>query len=112
METANNHLRERFWPDYNKRFAAPARESGDAFVPLGGVDLDDILCVKEDRVVGHDNYVSYNNRSLQIPPGPHGRHFVRRRVRVHEYADGRLSVFHGPRRLGRHEADGSLVATA
>ena len=112
METANNYLRERFWPDYNKRFAAPARESGDAFVPLGGVDLDDILCVKEDRVVGHDNCVSYNNRSLQIPPGPHGRHFVRRRVRVHEHADGRLSVFHGPRRIGRYEADGSPVATA
>ena len=66
MASANAYLRERFWPDYNRHFAAPAREDGDAFVPLDGVDLDDILCVKEDRVVGHDNCVSYNNRSLQI----------------------------------------------
>ena len=112
MGSANDYLRERFWPAYNKRFAVPAREDGDAFVPLGGVDLDDILCVKEERVVGHDNCVSFGNRSLQIPPGPHGRHYVRRRVRVHEHADGRLSVFHGPRRLARYEADGSPAATA
>ena len=112
MASANDYLRERFWPDYNRRFAVPAREDGDAFVPLGDVDLDDILCVKEERVVGNDNCVRYDNRSLQIPPGPHGRHYVRRRVRVHEHADGRLSVFHGPRRLGRYEADGSPAATA
>ena len=110
MGAANDYLRERFWPSYNKRFAVSAREAGDAFVPLGGVDLDDILCLKEERVVGRDNCVSYGNRSLQIPPGPHGRHYVRRRVRVHEHADGRMSVFHGPRRLSRYEADGSLAA--
>ena len=112
MAAANDYLRERFWPFYNKRFAVPAREAGDAFVPLGDADLDDILCLKEERVVGRDNCVGYGNRSLQIPPGPHGRHYVRRRVRVHEHADGRLSVFHGPRRLARFEADGSPVATA
>lgn len=110
MGAANDYLCERFWPDCNRRFAVPARASGDAFVPLGGVDLDDILCLKEERVVGSDNCVSYGNRSLQIPPGPHGRHYVRRRVRVHEHADRRLSVFHGPRRLGRYEADGSPAA--
>lgn len=112
MAAANDYLRERFWPSYNKRFAVPAREAGDAFVPLGDADLDDILCLKEERVVGRDNCVSYGNRALQIPPGPHGRHYVRRRVRVHEHVDGRLSVFHGPRRLARFEADGSLVAAA
>ena len=68
MASANDYLRERFWPDYNRRFAVPAREDGDAFVPLGDVDLDDILCVKEERVVGNDNCVRYDNRSLQIPP--------------------------------------------
>ena len=107
MAAANDYLRERFRPCCNKRFAVPARESGAAFVPLGGADLDDILRLEEERVVGRDNCVSYDNRSLQIPPGPHGQHYVRRRVRVHEHAAGRLSVFHGPRRLARYEADGS-----
>ena len=28
-------------------------------------------------------------------------------LRVHEYPDGRLAVFHGPRRLATFEANGS-----
>ena len=72
-----------------------------------GADLDDILCLKGERRVGNDNCVRYKNLSLQIPPGAHGRHYGRHKVRVHEHSDGRLSVFHGPRRLGRYQADGS-----
>ncbi len=49
---------------------------------------------------------------LPSNPGPHGRHYVRRAVRVHEHSDGRLSVFHGPRRLGRYGADGAPAAGA
>ena len=111
MAAPNDHLREPFWPFYNKRFAVPGRESSDALVPLDDADLDGILCLEGERVVGRDSCVSYGNRSLQIPPGPHGRHYVRRRVRVHEHADGRLSVFHGPRRLAHYHADGSPIVT-
>ena len=89
-------------PDYNKRFAAPARESGDAFVPLGGVDLDDILCVKEDRVVGHDNCVSYRPDRTAGTSRAAASAF-------HEHADGgcRCSTARAA-----SDADGSPVATA
>jgi hypothetical protein len=30
-------------------------------------------------------------------------------VRVHQYPDGRLAIFHGPRRLADYEADGTLI---
>ena len=69
MAAANDYLRERPWPDYNKRFVVPAHETGDAFVPLGGVDLDDVLCLKEERVVGHDNGVSYGKPLAADPAG-------------------------------------------
>ena len=35
---------------------------------------------------------------------------VMRSVRVHRYPDGRMAVFHGPRRLAEYESDGALVA--
>ena len=70
------------------------------------VDLDDILCLKEERVVARDHCVSYRGLSPRLP-ATHGRHYVKRRVRVHEHADGALSVFHGPRRLARYGADGA-----
>jgi hypothetical protein len=46
---------------------------------------------------------------LQIPEQRHRRHFVKVTVRVHEDPEGRLAIFHGPRRLAEYEADGSLI---
>jgi hypothetical protein len=63
-------------------------------------------CVQEERVVGNDDGVRYRGLSLQIPPGPVRAHFVKARVRVHDYQDGTLAIFHGPRRLARYRGDG------
>jgi transposase len=110
MVTANQFLRDRFVPAYNRRFAVPAAESGTAFVPWRGTNLAEILCVQEERVVANDNTVRYQGRSLQIPPDPHRFHYVKVTVRVHEYPDGTLAVFHGPRCLARYDAAGRLCA--
>jgi transposase len=37
-------------------------------------------------------------------------HYVKARVRVHEYPDGTFAVFHGPRRLARYSAQGTEIA--
>jgi transposase len=107
IEAANRFLAERFVPAHNARFAVAAAEPGSAFVPFAG-DLAEILSVQEERIVGNDNCVRYQGRSLQIPAQRHRHHFVKVKVRVHAYADGRLAVFHGPRCLARYETDGSL----
>jgi hypothetical protein len=103
---ANRYLKERFIPDYNARFTVPAAEPGSAFTPYVGRPIEDVLCVQEDRVVGADNCVSYNRRSLQIPAQRHRQHYVRATVRVHEYPDGRLAIFDGPRCLVRFDPKG------
>ena len=106
MAAANRFLQERFVPDYNARFAVPAAEPGSAFVPYVGRPIEDVLCVQEDRVVGADNCVSFNRRNLQIPPQRHRHHYVRATVRVHQYPDGRLAIFDGPRCLARFDPQG------
>ena len=93
---ANRYLKERFIPDYNARFTVPAAAPGSAFTPYVGRPIEDVLCVQEDRVVGADNCVCYNRRSLQIPAQRHRQHYVRATVRVHEYPDGSLAIFDGP----------------
>jgi hypothetical protein len=59
VAAANRYLRERFIPAFNVEFARPPADPASAVVPLGrvGVDLDQILCVEEERVVGRDNVV-------------------------------------------------------
>ncbi len=109
VAAANRYLRERFIPDHNKRFAVDAAEPGSAFVPYVGRPLAETLCVQEDRQVGRDNCVVWRGRSLQIPAQPHRHHYVKATVRVHEYPDGRLALFDGPRCLARHDAKGGLL---
>jgi hypothetical protein len=106
VAAANRYLEERFVPDHNARFAVPAAEPGSAFLPYAGRPLEDVLCIQEDRVVGADNCVSFNRRSLQIPQQRHRRHYVRATVRVHQYPDGSLAVFDGPRCIARFDPKG------
>ena len=100
IKAANRYLKEVFIPDYNHRFAAAPKEDLDAFVCVAGQTvLRDILCVQSERVVQNDNCVQYNSLKLRLPPDQSRHHYARARVRVHEYPDRTLAVFHGPRKL-------------
>ena len=105
MEEANRFLTQTYLPGHNRRFSIKAEGEGSAFVAYAGT-LDDVLCAHEERIVGHDNTVRYKRHVLQIPPDRHRHHYVKAKVMVHEYPDGRMAIFHGPRRLAAFSADG------
>jgi hypothetical protein len=106
MEAANACLRDTYIPAHNARFAIKAEQEASAFVALPGLDLAEVLCVHEERVVGNDNCVSFLNRKLRIPESPQRPHFVKASVKVHQYPDGGLAIFHGRRCLGRYDRAG------
>ena len=112
IEDANVFIRNVYVPAYNARFAIEPAGDGSAFTPIPGVDLDEILCVQEERQVGNDNCVSYRTLKLQIPETPMRPHFVKAKVRVHVYLDGSHAVFHGPRCIGRYDEKGRLTLRA
>ena len=108
IEAANVFIRDRYIPAHNARFAVPAEQPGTAFVAIPGVDLDEVLCVQEERQVGNDNCVSFNRLKLQIPESPLRAHFVKARVKVRQYPDGSHAIFHGQRCLGRYDKKGAF----
>lgn len=110
MKTANRYLKEVLIPDFNRQFTVKSEEEGSAFVPwIGGSEpLADILSVQEERVVGKDNTVRYQNTILQIPADKYRYHYVKATVKVHEYPEGHLAVFHGPRLLACYNSEGIL----
>ena len=110
IDQANRFLTEVYLPQHNARFATPPEAEGAAFVPFAG-KLDDILCIQEERTVANDNTVRYKRRILQLPADRHRRHYVKATVRVHEYPDTTLAVFHGPRCLARYRATGEPIDT-
>jgi len=109
VEAANRFLAEIFLPDYKARFAIAAAEPGTAFVPAAMTQWQEVLCVQEERIVGNDNTVAFQGLRLQIPPSRLRPHFVRAKVRVHQYCDGTHAIFHGPQCLARYEADGRVI---
>jgi transposase len=108
IEAANVFIRDRYIPAHNARFAIAAEQPGTAFVAIPGVDLDEVLCVQEERQVGNDNCVSFNRLKLQIPESPLRAHFVKARVKVRQYPDGSHAIFHGQRCLGRYDNKGAF----
>jgi transposase len=109
MEEANRFLKEAYLPEHNRRFALQPEEKGSAFVAWAGDGLQDVLAVQEERTVNNDNTVQYKRLTLQIPADKHRFHYVKARVRVHEYPDHSLAVFHGPRKLACYDTEGRLV---
>ena len=105
VEAANRFLRELYLPRHNARFAIQPAEAGSGFVPVQEHQWRDVLCIHEERIVASDNTVAWKRQRLQIPPHPARAHFVRAKVRVHEYPTGELAIFHGPRCLVRWQAD-------
>src|SRR5512132_1652104 len=109
LDAANRWLAEVYLPEHNARFAVAAEQDGSAFVADAAQAWREILCIQEERQVGNDNTVKCKRLSLQIPPSPLRPHFMRAKVRVHEYPDGRLAVFWGPRRLADYDAEGRSI---
>ena len=110
MQAANAYLRETYVPDHNARFAVAAEVPDSAFVAVADKALlKDILCSQHERTVENDNTVNYARRKLQLPASPVRHHYVKARVRVHEYPDGSLALFHGPRRIAQYTSEGELI---
>lgn len=107
MDAANQYLQEIYLPRHNLRFTVEAECKISAFTPVAGFDLANVLCIQEERVVAADNTVHYQGKKLQIPPSPWRYHFVKAHVRVHHYPDDSLAFFHGPREIGRYNANGT-----
>lgn len=104
---ANRFIREVYLPAHNARFARPPQIAESAFVAAAPMLLAEILCIERERTVARDNTIICNGRRLQLPPSPLRAHYVKASVKLREYPDGTLSVFHGPRRIASYNAHGA-----
>jgi transposase len=109
VEDANAYLPDWITREHNRKFTVPARESGTAFVPYFGTDLDKIWSNQQERTVGNDNTVSFQKLSLQIPQQTFRFSLARCHVLVCQHLDRTISLHYGPHRLGDYDAKGKLL---
>jgi transposase len=104
LVAANGYLRDRFIPEYNATFSCAAADPATAFVDVGAIDLEQILCHQEERVVGRDNTVAFDGRAFQLAPQPGRRSCTGMRVTIRRHLSGEYSIWSGTRRLGHFPA--------
>jgi transposase len=96
---AANAFLPTFLADFNRRFSRAAQQVQPVW-RRPPRDLELVLSCRYSRVVARDNTVRVGPRVLQIPRGPAGRSYARRRVDVRELLDGRVVIL----------ADGAVIA--
>ena len=99
LEQANQVL-ERFRPDYNARFAVPAREAASDFRPLSRkLNWDRVFSLRYERVVGKDHVIVFGARSIQLPARKDGLGYAGARVELSHQLNGELHVWHSQQDL-------------
>jgi transposase len=111
IEAANAYLPDWIASEHNRKFTVPARESGTAFVPYYGTELDKIWSNQQERVVANDNTVTYGKLSLQVPQQTFRFSLARCRVLVCRHLDATISLYYGPHVLGHYDRQGQLLST-
>jgi len=99
MDAANIYLKDKYMPAFNQEFSIEPALETNAFVQWFGYSLDDILCEQFERTVTKDNIARFKERTLQIPGDEYRHHYVKTKVRIHQYIDGHLAIFPGPRKF-------------
>ena len=112
VEAANEFLRSDWIAMHDASFSVKAEQPGTAFLPYRGTELEKIFSQQQDRVVGNDNTVRYENRCLQIPQQTFRFSLARCRVLVCEHLDHTITVHYGNHVLGRYDAAGQPLVFA
>ena len=99
MEEANRYLRRQYLPDHNRRFSREPASAEDYHRSRPSkAELDAILRMEQERVIGNDWVVQYQGRFLQIEResryAPAGS-----KVIVSEGRDGGLQVWYRQRQV-------------
>jgi transposase InsO family protein len=110
VEAANEFLRNEWIPMHDASFSVKAEQTGTAFLPYTGTELEKIFSQHHERVVENDNTVRYENRCLQIPQQTFRFSLARCRVLICEHLDRTITVHYGNHVLGRYDAVGQPLA--
>ena len=106
VDAANAYLVAHFIPDYNATFTRLPADPASAFVPLGTVDLEQLLCEEEERLVSRDNVVRFEGVTLQVAKQPGRPTCAGARVLVRRHLDGTHTIWRGLLCFGRFDAAG------
>ena len=112
VEEANQFLRQTYIAQFNGRFSVPAAQSGNAFLPVHGHNLELIFSLQHERVASKDNTVRVANLCLQIERTSWRSSLAGCRVKVHQHFDDTFTILYAGRIAGRYSGEGEPLEEA
>ena len=97
-----NAVAKKIIPQHNRRFTKQPANPQSAWRPVpSDIDLMQILCVKEQRVVANDNTVSYNGVIFQIPKSKIRPTFAKAKVEVRSLINDEIHIYYKNQRIAK-----------
>jgi len=104
MQAANEFLEKEYWPEWNAKFARPARSEENLHRPVAeGFELGSALSHVEHRVITNDYTFPYYNKQYQIVREDVQPGMKRQSLRVELWLNGELKARYQGRYLGIRE---------
>lgn len=100
MQEANEYLSNTFLPNYwnQKNIVEPEKKTSRYRTPDESLDLEQVFCLKEFRVVQKDQTVAYANQRYRVDTRLWGS-LAKRQIEFRVYRDGSWQAFWGRRKL-------------
>jgi transposase len=93
IDEANAYLQSIYIPKHNKKFAVAAENAINMHQPINNYDLDNILCIKNQRVLANDHTITYKSRYYQLNIDQKTILFPKNNITVHEHINGDIRLF-------------------
>jgi len=104
MQAANEFLEKEYWPEWNSKFARPARDKEDLHRPLGeGFELGSALSHVEHRIITNNYTFPYYSKNYQIVREDVQPGMKRQSLRVELWLNGDLKARYQGRYVGVQE---------
>jgi transposase len=105
-ERANQYVEQEYLPQHNARYAVAPSSSVDFHEPVpAGLDLDEVFCLEQERVVSNDWVVQYENCYFQLEASQPVQVSAGSQVTVRAWRDKRIKLLYGRQPLRWHELE-------
>ena len=103
IEGANEFAQNFYIPRHNSKFAVKPQKKDNVHRPINEYNLDEILCLKNERILQNNFVISYNKRLLQLEKEQMTLLFPKNRINVTEQLDGKIVLSIRKTKLSFHE---------
>jgi len=99
LKDSNRYIEQVFIPGWHDKFTVEPQKHTTRYRAVAKhIDLREVFCIHEERIVNRDHTVCYDGKKYVIQPNP-GKNYKGKEVTIHEYEDKTISIFYGQNKL-------------